>query len=51
MFEEGEVIIMLLKLLALCCFILLDYDIANLVYYLLTRFNERMIHFYGVVSN
>ena len=49
MFEEGEVIIMLLK--ALCCFLLLDYDIANLVYYLLTRFNERVIHFYGVVSN
>ena len=49
MFEEGEVIIMLLK--ALCCVFLLDYDIANLVYYLLTRFNERVIHFYGVVSN
>ena len=48
MSEEGEVIIMLLKLLALCCFLLLDYDIANLVYYPLTKLYERMVHFYGM---
>ena len=46
----GGLIIMLLRLPVLCCFILLDYDIANLVCHLSTRYNDCMIHLNEVVS-
>ena len=41
---------MLLRLLVRCYFISLDYDIADLVCYLSTKYNNCMIHLYEVVS-